>query len=245
MRVIILVTAFSLALTVHAQDTDSRNLVADALDWYSVWFASAPPTQATLQTCRGELRSNSYEFRCDPLSVVVDVITDPSGHCEITNMRPAISPDDGLRALTLEHLIPPGIPIRKGAAPRDCGELPVTNGAFQLTVMPRARPVSGELSRNARSAALDYNARGGDNRCLLHFPKVKMGDPFFHVYEECQGTLDTVWEFGIIRGQVQDYAAWYYTLRKRDLPPGIKWRRNTSELWFGTSRPEDRAGPER
>lgn len=245
MLVLVLITAFGLALSADAQNTDNASLVADAVDWYSTWWSLAPPGGATMQTCRGELKGTLYRFRCDPLSTVVDVVTDSGGHCSIISMRPAISADDGLRVQTLENLVPSGVPRRKGATPQDCGELPVKDGTFELKIMPHARPVSDTLSNNARSAALHYNTQGGDDLCLLRFPKVKTGDPFFHVYEECQGALTAVWEFTINRGQVTDFPHWSYTRRKGDLPPGVDWRRDSSELWFAISRLEDRKDAKR
>jgi hypothetical protein len=246
MRILVLITAFGLAFSADSQNTDNASLVADALDWYSTWWSLSAPTGAAMQTCRGELKANSYSFRCDPLRAVVGVSTDGSGHCSIVLMTPAISAEDGLRVLRLEHLVPPGIPRRKGAAPQDCGELPLSGGAFEFKIMPRAaRPVSDALSNSARVRALDYFKLGGGTSCLLRFPRVKAGDPFVHVYEECGGVLSAVWEFTIDRGQVADFPHWTYTRRKGDLPPGVGWRRDSTDLWFAVSKPEERKDSKR
>ncbi len=245
MRILVLITAFGLALSANAQNAENASLVADAVDWYSTWWSAAPPAGATMQSCRGELKANLYRFRCDPLSTVVDAVTDSAGHCSIVSMRPAISPEDGLRVQTLETLVPSSVPRKKGSAPQDCGELPVNDGTFELKVMPHVRPVSDTLSNSARSGALHYNAQGGDDFCTLRFPKVKTGDPFFHVYEECGGALSAVWEFTINRGQVADFPHWTYTRRKGDLPPGVDWRRDLTDLWFAVSKPEERKDSKR
>jgi hypothetical protein len=202
-----------------------------------------PSAGSASQTCRGELKANLYRFRCDPLSVVVDAVSDGSGHCSIISMRPALSPEDGLRVQTLENLVPPNVPRNKGAAPKDCGELPVDAGTFELKIRPQTRNISESLSTDARRAALHYNAEGGDDHCLLRFPSVKTGDPFFHVYVVCREALDAVWEFKIDRGKVAGFPHWSYTSRKGDLPPGVNLRPNLSELWLGISRPEDRKDP--
>ncbi len=152
MRRLVLIAAFGLLPLLDAQSTGSASLVADALDWYSTWFGPMPPAGAALQTCRGELKANLYRFRCDPLSAVVDAVTDGSGQCSIVSMRPAISPNDGLRVQTLENLVPPNVPRRKGPAPKDCGELPASAGSFELKIMPRARIASEALSNDARTA---------------------------------------------------------------------------------------------
>jgi hypothetical protein len=229
----------------ESRNGENAGLIADAVDWYSTWSRAAHPAGATIQTCRGELRTNLYRFRCDPLSAVVDVETDGAGHCVIVSMRPAISADDGLRVQTLENLIPSNVPRRKGAAPQDCGELPVKGGAFELKVTPHVRLANDALLNSARSAAIHYDTQGGDDFCLLRFPKAKTGDPFFHVYEECQGALTAVWEFTINRGQVADFPHWTYTRRKGDLPRGIDWRRNSADLWFAISKPEERKDSKR
>jgi hypothetical protein len=236
-------TVFVLALGSVAADDASNGTttpVADALDWYSVWFGSNANTMSGTQTCRGELRGSSYSFRCDPLSMVIAAVVNEGGHCSITSMRPSASPDDGLRVQTLEDLVPPGVPRKKGGVPQDCGELPVKEGGFQIVVTRHSRPVNSSLTSAARDAALAYNKRSGDQACLLRFPNVKTGDPFFHVYEECQGVLDDIWEFTIHDGHVADYAHWYYD-RKRGYPPGVEWRRNQADLWFAVSRPEERS----
>lgn len=242
MRVLLVITILVINLVpLRADDVGNRTTtpVADALDWYSVWFGSNPGTTPVAQTCRGELRESSYSFRCDPLSVVVAVVVNAGGHCSITSMRPSGSPDDGLRVQTLEHLVPPGVPRKKGGVPQDCGELPVRDGNFEIAVTPHSRPVNSTLTSAARDAALAYNKRSGDQSCLLRFPNAKTGDPFFHVYEECRGVLDDIWEFTIQDGHVADYAHWYYD-RRRGYPTGVESRRKETDLWSGVSRPEER-----
>lgn len=241
MRMLLFVLALSLAFPVNAQNTYNRSLVADALDWYATWMGAEPPAGAAVQTCRGELKGTSYQFRCEPLFVAVGAITDSAGYCSIVSMMAATGEDHEVRVPRADHLIPPGVPIRKGVAPRDCGELPISDGAFEFKVMPNGlRPVSDELSDRARRAALAYYARRGNDLCLLRFPKVKPGDPFVHVYVECNGALNVVWEFTVERGQVADFAHWSFTRRRGGLPPGFEWRWKSNELWFATSSPADR-----
>jgi hypothetical protein len=64
---------------------------------------------------------------------------------------------------------------------------------------------------------------------MLRFPNVKTGDPFFHVYVECEAFLDTIWEFTAQDGRIADFAHWYYS-RKRGFPPGIEWRHDEPDL---------------
>jgi hypothetical protein len=54
-------------------------------------------------------------------------------------MRPSVSPDDGLRVHSLEQLVPPGVPRRKGGVPQDCGEMPLQERTFQLVITPHSR----------------------------------------------------------------------------------------------------------
>jgi hypothetical protein len=242
MRVLLAITILGLNLVpLRADDVGNQTTtpIGDALDWYSVWFGSGSGTIPGTQACRGERRGNAYSFRCDPLSVVVTVIVKEGGHCPITSMRPSISSDDGLRVQTLEHLVPPSVPRKKGGTPQECGELPLKEGSFQLVITPGSRPVSGALTIAARDVALAYSKASGGRPCLLRFPNVKTGDPFFHVYVECQEVLDTIWEFRIEDGQAVDSAHWYYS-RKRGFPNGFEWRRNQTDLWSGVSRPEER-----
>ena len=211
--------------------------VSDALGWYSVWFVMEKNTPAG-QTCRGELRAGLYSFRCDPLAVVVSARVEDSGRCSIVNMRPSVSPEDGLRVNTLSNLVPQ----RKASVPRpsECSELPTTEGPLQITITPQLREIDDHLTKSARAAALAFIRMGGDSRCTLDFPKVRIGDPFFHVYSECEGVLDNVMEFVITPERVADYPHWTYDRARKDLPPGTGQRLKKPNLWSGVSRPDER-----
>jgi hypothetical protein len=248
----IAVLGFTLA-PLRADDAENRTTtpVADALDWYSLWQTNA--AMPSVQTCRGEHRESQYSFRCDPLGVVVSVSVGDTGYCSIAGMRPSFGPSAGLRVLkgpfptprfpvsTGVLAEPSGTGTTKPADPRDCGELPLKEGTFEIAVTVRSRQVNKVLSVSARDAALKYFQLADIPPCLLRFPNVKTGDPFFHVYEECQGVLEAVWEFTIEDGQVADFAQWTYTPKRTGLPAGAELRRNRPELWFGVSRPEERA----
>jgi hypothetical protein len=211
----------------------TNTLIADALDWYSVWHGKRT-TQAGVQKCRGELKGNMCRFRCDPLSVVADVDFDDSGSCIIGGMRPSMRHDFELHP---QWLFSPPRHVRR----QECGELPKKDGDFEIAVNPHRRDIDQSLTARARDAALSYNQQVGDTGCVLHFPNVKAGDPFFHVYAECHGTLQRIYEFTIHHGQVADFPHWTYTSWKEDLLPWTEWRLNQRSLWFGVSRPSDRA----
>lgn len=218
----------------------ASTVVADALDWYSVWEVGNGHALG-VQTCRGELRGPIYKFRCDPLSVVVDVLVDDAGRCSIISMSRSVFPQEGLRVLTLG---PPsesapgwvqglGVPADSGPRKRrTCGELPLSEGTFTIAVTPRSRDVSNELTIRARDAAVAYHKRAGATACVLRFPKVRTGDPFFHVYERCNGAIQAVWEFPIRYGVPAESAHWICD--RRHLPRGAERRWNETDLWFET-----------
>jgi hypothetical protein len=240
MRLILMPLCVALLFLTPSRADDAvaprTTLVADALDWYSIW-GTATSAQAGTQTCRGELRDNAYSFRCDPLGVVVELVVDDSGRCSIVSMRPTVDPNDGLHVNTLAHIVPPR---QKATAPTDCGELPVNKGPFSITITPRPREVNSALTRSARDAALASDKAGGGSQCVFHFPYVKTGDPFFHVYEECRGVLDDVLEFTIRNGRPADFPHWTYQ-GPNSLPLGAGSRLGRVDLWFGESRPEERS----
>lgn len=210
--------------------------VADALDWYSVWWGSGSTT-TSLQTCSGEFRSNIYSFRCDPLSVVVEVVKSEMGSFSIVAMRPAVSGEDGLRVHTLAHLFPPR-PINTNH-PQRFGELPGKEGVFEITIMPRSRPVNSALTRSARLVALQLKSGIGDSSCGLRIPLVKLGDPFFHVYEECKEIIRSVWEFNVSDGQIERIPHWSYTEKRGGVPSGSELRRFQTDLWLGLESPSE------
>lgn len=221
----------------NASFSVSKTIVADALDWYLVWLGQSAKA-ARVQTCQGELLDNRYEFRCDPLEVVVDALFNDSGRCAITSMRPSISPADGTRLRPVPRAI-----IR--IPHEECGELPINKRYFKVLVTPHSRMFDADLSAKARAAALAYMERGGDRSCLVRVAKVKTGDPFVHVYEECQGVLDAVLEFAIEQGRVADFPHWTFDQAHKDIPSGADSRRKQTDLWFAVSRPEERKQPAR
>ena len=205
----------------------NRSLVADALDWYAVWGAARELPTAD-QTCKGQFNGGLYELRCDPMSVVVSAGFD-GARCSITNMRASAFPDDGLRVTGLESQSPTW---------KTCGELPVKEGDFEITVMPHSRPVDTALSARARDAALGYLKKTSMRSCAAYFPNIKRGDPFFHVYEVCNGVLTAICEFKIEGEEVAKSPQWTYTGKENSLSAGAGWRLGLTDLWFEVYRPQ-------
>jgi hypothetical protein len=212
------------SLRVNGQvDGNRSTIVADALSWYSMWMTGEWNIEK-IQICRGELRDSSYQFRCDPLKVVVSVRLEDSGACVITNMRHALFPQDGIKMARLPELT--GRRLSKNV---QCGELPTEEGMFEITIKPRMREVSQRLTAEAHDAGSEYMRRGGQKHCILRFPNVREGDPFFHLYEECAGSLQTVWEFTVRQDMVAASPHWFYTQKR--LPEGADERRKRTALW--------------
>jgi hypothetical protein len=199
-------------------------LVGDALSWYSVWMTDQQNIAPT-QICRGERRGEFVQFRCEPLGVVTSVLIDQANGCVITNMRPKVFVSDGLK---VQHLR-----SSHGAEPKlskaECGELPDQDGAFEIVITVRERDVSLELSARARDVAIKYFQQSGPIRCRLYLPKVRNGDPLYHVYEQCDGAV-VVWEFPIHGSEVADSPHWHYSGRR--LPTGAQKRLVQSHLWW-------------
>lgn len=192
--------------------------VADALNWYHLW-GTDQERPLTAQRCSGEFRNPHYVLRCDPLGVVAEVLIEKSG-CSIIFMGPPRTPWDGTRASVSDE---------RSSSKFTCGELPTTDGAFRFTVTPRTRPVDEELSRAARKAAVRFLAGSeGD----LYFPRVRRGDPFFHVYLAQRGVVSEVLEFRIAGSAVAEFPHWTCTSRKKDLPRGSDRRLRDSSYWF-------------
>src|SRR5438093_8407739 len=114
----------------------SKTPVADALDWYATWLGQSMTTPG-IQTCQGEFLDNRYEFRCDPLGVVVNAQFHVEGRCFVSGMRPGISFDDGTRLQ----------PLPRGRRPShpDCPELPIDKRYFKVQVTPHPRQLDQTL----------------------------------------------------------------------------------------------------
>jgi hypothetical protein len=215
-----------LGMPLEAQTSQREtSFVADALSWYSVWMRS-DPSAASTQVCRGEHRADAIFFRCDPLEAVVSVTVDKTGECEIINMSPKAFDSDGLTMRNFPHT--------GGAEPTplgsQCPELPDRQGPFEITVTMRPRKVNEELSAAAPETVSKYLEAVSSKSCRLWFPKIMVGDPFYHVYEECDGKV-IVSEFEIQAGRLAESAHWYYG-ESRGLPAGTEERLRRSDLWW-------------
>jgi hypothetical protein len=169
------------------------------------------------------------------LGVVVQLILEPSGRCSIVAMSQAVNSEDG-RSVTRPLFGPSPDPQ---PAPHDCGELPLKRGLFQILVRPRRREVDSALTTNAYAAALAYEKDSVGPPCALRFPKVKTGDPFFHVYKTCGGLLSGVDEFQNKGGKPANSPHWTY-LGPKSLPRGTELRLRRQELWFAEFTSEQR-----
>jgi hypothetical protein len=207
-----------------------KTIVADAIEWYSIWWMSETRGPA-MQTCRGEHRGNVYSLRCDPIGLVMNMEEDREGRCRAQFVGPSTSPSDGLRVISPASQKDGDDRI---ALSRGCGEIPSTEGAFEFSLRPSARTPDRQLSLSVQRAAIRYFRESYAAKCLVRYPKVRSGDPFAHVYLECDGTLDSVWEFAIFGGKVSEFAHWTYTMRKGGFPAGAESRVRRPELWLGS-----------
>ena len=162
----------------HADASEAPPLVSSALGWFETWGRSVR-IRRTPQVCRGDSRSGSYVMRCEPLDVVVSV-TRGAGRCLITNMRATAFQSDGLHANTWSA---------ESVSEPVCGELPKEVGPFRFTVVPRRKQTDLSLSAEGRDSALKYLKETGLDACDAYFPRISLGDPFFHVYRVCTGVL--------------------------------------------------------
>jgi hypothetical protein len=228
-RFVGIVLAVILVAPLRAQKA-SATMVADALDWYSVWWGADTNEMGT-QNCSGELRGRFYAFRCDPLAAMVFVDVDDSGSCTVRTIFTAPSPEEEVKVFA------PTRPVgEKAVEPQDCGELPLRQGSLEFKVTPRARPVDNLLTARARDAALAYgNGGGGMPGCVMRFPKVKAGDPFVHVYVQCGGLLDGILEFPIRHGQPGNSPSFIFNITG-SIPAGIERLWDDESLWLGFSK---------
>ncbi len=214
----ILILLWLAAVTAHGQ---SRTLIADALDWYAIWGGPKEIEQGP-QACKGSHKGSRYALKCDPMSVLISLTVDDAGRCSITNMSAISSHEGPFHVDAFEPARPP----------QACGELPSKNGDFQMTIVPLPRPVDESLSARAHSAAKKYFELGMTRGCALHYPEVKQGDPFFHLYEVCSATVKTISEFTIRSGEPSGFPHWTYMTEKHDLTVDAGWRLKKPDLWL-------------
>ena len=110
-----------------------------------------------------------------------------------------------------------------------CDGLPAQEREFTLQVKPILRARDIELSRKSETAALEY-LKFWPKKCEAHFPFVRTGDPFFHVYMVCDSKLEAVLEFSLAQGRPATFSTWDYSTR--NLPEGAERRLRSAELWI-------------
>jgi len=66
----------------------------------------------------------------------------------------------------------------------------------------------------------------------LLFPRVSAGDPAYQVYLRVNGLVESIWEFRVIDGIVQDYKRWVYDQPHHSMPPLAQALSNYQERWY-------------
>ncbi len=197
-------------------------VISSALSWYSVWQHDSGTSP--IQTCQGERRGKSLHIACTPLYVGVMAFLERGGECSISAMLAVESEISFLSS----NALPKG---DDDDQPFQCGEMSGVNGKMSGVVrLPERRPDEA-LTRQARDLGVTYFRRGAMPKCTYYFPFVAKGDPFFHVYQVCNGILDSIWEFPIRQGRPENYAHWTYTMPRDGVPAAYLKRIANKKLW--------------
>lgn len=226
MRPLIFAALLSISPFSTAQ-TKSRAFWDNALAWFLFWNTSEPVTNAGAACQASIVGREKVQFDCAE-EIVVAEIGFIGADCVIRFMRRAFSDEVSTQAE----------PIADQELSRMNGCIGQTANTRTFRATVRIRPSqgwNGHLSQDARDKAISYSKRTGLNGCTLHIPKIYSGDPFFHVYRVCSGTIDSVWEFPIVGEIAATYAHWTYTRQRENLPPGAVRRLQNTSLWFASS----------
>jgi hypothetical protein len=208
---LVTVTLAAMILKPGTGHVPKRTMLGDAIGWYQLWLAPAV-TPAEKQTCRGMLDGGVWTLQCNPIGAVVSGEIGESGECTITNIHHRVFPAEGLTMY--------GFHGRPTTQPHQCPELPSRDGRFQVTLVPSRREYDEELTLSARDTAIASFRNQQFGQCRIYFPRVKRGDPFFHVYKACNGAVDEVYEFTIQDGRPATFAHWTYSATGKSIPRG-------------------------
>ena len=74
---------------------------------------------------------------------------------------------------------------------------PTLNGRVEVILKPREAPGGKDISEAAYLAASGFLRRMDYRGCILHFARVHERDPGFPVVVTCQGSVRSVWPFGV------------------------------------------------
>lgn len=202
-----------------AVQADALTMIRSALQWYQEWMTDETTSEA--QSCTGIYSENALHLSCLPLDVVLTVKVNRDGSCFIRLMRQGAGMPNPVSANVQNRPLPRSL--------RRCVGLPKTGAEFPMEFSPASRSTNLPLSLSARAAATRY-LRHFPTECSGRFPLIRDGDPFFHVYVQCNGVLQYILEFRISNGIPEDFSHWDYPAKV--FPQGYRKRLETKSLWL-------------
>ena len=213
-----------------AAGAEASGTWSGALSWYLSWNTKSPVGPD--QTCSGRILGSSIvEFNCQGELIIIEVVPAEDRRCSVLFIRGSYR----------DEVYKSGTRVQTSPLELRCGgpEVPIQLSAIQVTKSTDGW--SRQLSEAAMQSAEAYFNRMSTNGCTLHFPKVNPDDPFAHVYRECQGKVDSIWEFPIKAGRVATYSHWTYTAARGNLPAFSEERLRDRSYWFHTAVEQDKS----
>ena len=221
--------ALQLVLACEAA-TRPDEFLASVLDWYQQWHDVSEASKH--QTCTATRIKERILAVCSPAQIRIDIALDAEGRCNVTAFHRTARSLEEERAESMRL-------FGAGAEPatRNSNCLGLQNGSRQtFGVTLEERLVDPPLGIVVGEAALKWLEGSGwltapgNQSCRVYFPVAKVGDPMFHVYAQCHGQIEAIWEFQATASGVADFPHWTYSAG-RGIPRGALERVKQRDLW--------------
>jgi len=223
------VLGVGLVLYALASAKDSEPMpVASALGWFSRWVDDEEGSvgRATVQNCAGQYRNGKILLVCQPLNVEIKVLVGVHGECHIIGISRHIRSSDTFTFYKRDEAY--------GEKHR-CDGIPQYEGEFTTTVAIAHGSFNEDLSQQARRGALEYLRHWTEPGCKALFPKVHGGDPAYHVYISCGGTLHSIEEFEISNGLPVGVSRGYVSFQRRRPSRRQVLRFKSPSIWWSSA----------
>lgn len=218
-----------------AQTSGRDSILPAYLSWYARWKTEG--TLALSQRCDAVRVGDLTTVVCVPPGIRIDLEVRRDGECRPLAIQATKRP-----VSAAAHDLSQATDLTRHQGGKDCLGLEA-GGARSLSVEAASSSVDSKLSASARDIAARWLISAGDlstkgNDCLIYFPMVRRGEPFYHVHAACNGEVGTIWEFQFESDGVMPFPHWTYYADAGGVPPGAQKRVRSRLYWLEVVRPK-------
>ncbi len=182
-------------------------LVSD-LSWFFHWFTKQPVPSDTL-LCRGQRLGDTGRIYCSPVGIEIQLSWDDSNIVR-TNVITETLRSYEQEMAELKRL---NDGVVRSTYHEEIARSEIAEYKVDLNVSTQWMARTRIYMENTAKL---YKRHGKD--VALRYPKVGKSDPFYHVYLTIGSLVDSIWQFELANGQLEDFAHWTFDRRHNGIP---------------------------